>query len=584
MPTPPPDAACEAPPAAPLSFAPAELDWDVTKASLTSLGQRSLDTGEQAEAWLAEASSLLAEVWEAGSRIRIAHACRTNDEDAKAAFMRWIERVEPELKPVMFELKQRFVSSAGAEALAGRNDVRLNQLLRSWKAEVDLYRPENVAVQTEISKLTSEFDRIAGAMTVEFEGKTQTLPQLAAYQQETDRGLRERAWRAGNDRRRQDDAELDAIYDGLLAKRQTMAENAGLANYRDYAWLDRQRFDYSPAHCEAFHEAVEKVVVPALAELERSRQAKLGVETLRPWDGSVDPLGRDPLRPFAADDVEALRSRSSAALADVDPELGELFETLRPGRNLDLESRAHKRPGGFQSSLTKVGQPFIFMNAAGLQRDVDTMLHEAGHAFHFLLAHEREPLVFLQHAPIEFCEVASMSMELFGMNGYDRFYPGDAASADRARRHQLEGALSVLPWIALIDAFQHWVYTHPGHSSAERTAAWLELDARFATGVTDWAGLEGYRENWWRRQIHLFSYPFYYIEYGIAQLASLRLGLRYREEPAQTLASYKAALALADTKPLPELFEAAGAPFDFGPDAVGPVVGAVQAALAGLPE
>ncbi|MEM7682501.1 MAG: M3 family oligoendopeptidase [Planctomycetota bacterium] len=567
----------------PPTFEPAQLDWDDARARLDALGTRPLDTADLADAWLADASALLAEVWEAGSRTRIAHACRTDDADAKAAFMRWIEQVEPALAPRMFELKKRFVASPGAGALEAQGGVRLGQLLRSWRAEVDLFRPENVALSTEVSKLASEYDRLVGGMTVEFDGKTQTMPQLAAYQQETDRNVREQAWRAGNDRRRQDDDAVDDVFSKQVALRQRIAKNADQADYRDYAWLSRQRFDYTPAHCAAFHDAVESEVLPALAKLDRQRQASLGVETLRPWDAGVDPLGRDPLRPFAADDVEALRSRSAAALTDVDPELGALFGTLAPGRNLDLASRAHKRPGGFQSSLTKVGQPFIFMNAAGLHRDVDTMLHEAGHAFHFLLARSNEPLVFLQHAPIEFCEVASMSMELFGMTAYDRFYPGAPADADRARRLQLEGALRVLPWIALIDAFQQWVYTHPGHTPDQRTDAWLELDSRFSTGVVDWSGLENYQRTWWRRQLHLFHHPFYYIEYGIAQLAALRLGMRYRQEPAQTLADYKRALGLADTRPLPELFEAAGAPFDFGPEAVGPVVRSVSEALDALP-
>ena len=354
-------------------------------------------------------------------------------------------------------------------------------LERAWRSDVELFRKANVPIFADLKTLASEYDKLIGAMLVTYNGKEQTLQQLARYQQETDRGVREETWRLTADRRLVDREAIESIFEKQLDHRAALAKNAGKADYRDYAWQDRGRFDYTPADCEAFHEAVERVVVPRLRELDEQRRELLRLDTLRPWDGGVDPRGRPPLRPFPADDTQKLRGDTREALRRVSGELAEMFDTLKPGKNLDLDSRPGKRAGGYQSALLESGEPFIFMNAAGLQRDVETLLHEAGHAFHFQWAFEREPLVFLQHAPLEFCEVASMGMELIALPHYGVFYESDE-DADRARRAQLEGVLRVLPWIATIDAFQHWLYTNEGHSREDRKAAWLATLQRFSTG------------------------------------------------------------------------------------------------------
>jgi oligoendopeptidase F len=313
--------------------------------------------------------------------------------------------------------------------------------------------------------------------------------------------------------------------------------------------------------------------------LNRLRREDLGVDRLRPWDLSVDPRNRPALRPFAEDQVPAFIDKTKAIFDRLSPALGEDFESLRTHGNLDLDSRKGKQPGGYQMSLEESKQPFIFMNAAGMQRDVEVLLHEGGHAFHFLAA-VGEPLVFLRSAPMEFCEVASMSMELLGSEHFDVFY--DAADAARAKRRLLEGIIEILPWIATVDSFQHWIYTHPGHSREERAAEWLGLTERFGAKV-DWSGYEDVRRSSWLRQLHLFHVPFYYIEYGIAQLGALQLWMKAMEDPRKALANYRAALRLGGTRSLPELFAAAGIRFDFSAGTLRPLMHAVREELAGLP-
>jgi oligoendopeptidase F len=281
---------------------------------------------------------------------------------------------------------------------------------------------------------------------------------------------------------------------------------------------------------------------------------------------AVDPLGRPPLRPF--EHVDQMLAHTQEIFGSLDSDLAEGFGRMQQLHLLDLANRKGKAPGGYQSTLAEARVPFIFMNAVGLQRDVDTILHEAGHAFHALATRD-EDLYDYRSAPIEFCEVASMSMELLGNQFLERFYaPPDAR---RARRTHLEGIVNIFPWIATVDAFQHWIYTHPGHSRADRKAAWLELTDRFG-GDVDWTGYEEARAYLWHRQLHIFIHAFYYIEYGIAQLGALQVWANSKRNQAAALKDYKRALALGGSRPLPELFAAAGCPFDFSRKTIAPLM------------
>jgi oligoendopeptidase F len=563
-------------------FVPADFDpsrFSAIEPLGRALIDRPLDTADDVRRWLSDLSDLSEIIYEYGSRKNIDNACHTDDVVKEKAYLHWLTEIQPRLKPLFFELQKKFLASP---AHREQDDPERALLLRDWRVDVELFRPENVPLQTREDELGQEYGKIMGAMTVEFRGKTQTLQQLGRYLEETDRPTREAAWTLSAGRRLQDRRRLDEIFDELVQLRQQMARNAGLPDFRAYMWQAKKRFDYSPEDCLAFGRAVETACVPINAELDRRRQAALGVDRLRPWDTAVDVKGRLPLRPFAPEKVEDMVAGVREIFRRLAPELADAFWSLHERGDLDLDSRPGKRPGGFQAALEASRRPFIFMNAAGVHVDVETLLHEGGHAFHYLDA-RRIPNVFLRHAPLEFCEVASMSMELLGCDHFDVFYP-DRESAGRAKRSHLEGIVRSLPWIATIDGFQHWLYAHPDHTADERIAAWLDLLRRFGTGVTDWSGWEEARATLWHRQLHLFEVPFYYIEYGIAQLGALMVWTNYRQDPRSTLSALREAFALGGTRPLPDLFRAAGLEFDFSPDTLGRLLQAVRDELAGLPE
>ncbi|HEY8751656.1 MAG TPA: M3 family oligoendopeptidase [Tepidisphaeraceae bacterium] len=561
-------------------FVPTEIDladFSNLEPLYQALLQRPLETAAQAEQWLADYSELTAAVDEYGNRRYIDKSCHTDDPAIEKAFMQFVEEIEPRIKPLAFQLQKRFLESPAATQLTG---PRYAILVRKWKADVELFRDENVPLETEVTKVNNEYDKISGAMMVEFRGKEYTLQQLARFVEEPDRDTRQQAWEATANRRLKDREAIEAVFEKLLPLRETIARNAGMSDYRAYCWKSYKRFDYTPEDCLRFADAIAESCVPVVRELDRQRQVDLGVERLRPWDLQVDPKGQAALRPFDEADVDGLIDRVKAIFERMSPTLAEEFESLRARKNLDLQSRKGKQPGGYQCSLEEAREPFIFMNAAGLQRDVETLLHEGGHAFHCLAA-RNEPLVFLRSAPMEFCEVASMSMELLGAEHFDVFY--GEADAIRAKRTLIEGIIRFLPWMATIDSFQHWIYTHPGHSRDQRTRHWLATLDRFG-GDVDWTGLEDARAAMWQRQLHLFHAPFYYIEYGIAQLGALQLWMKAKHDPRGALAGYRAALALGGTKPLPELFAAAGIAFDFSAKTLNPLVKALREELEELPE
>jgi oligoendopeptidase F len=441
---------------------------------------------------------------------------------------------------------------------------------RSKRLEIELYREENVALETEEARLSQQYQKRMGGLTVEFEGQERTLVQMGLYQEMTDRDRREGAWRAVATRATAEAGHFDGLFDGLRELRGRIAANAGFGDYRAYAFRARGRFDYGPEDCERFHDAIEAEVVPLLRELQAERRGALGLAKLRPWDTAVDPQGRPPLKPFA--DTARLEEASQRVFDGLDPKLAADFRLMRERRLLDLANRKGKAPGGYQYTLSEARLPFIFMNAVGQQRDVETLFHEAGHAFHALAARD-EPLAAYREVPIEFCEVASMAMELLASDGLGEFY--DPADARRARRTHLEGIVGVFPWIATVDAFQHWVYTHPEHTVSERRGAWVRLMERFG-GDVDWSGLEEHRANRWHRQLHIFIHPFYYVEYGIAQLGALQVWANARRDPVGALAQYRAGLALGGSKALPELFAGAGCRFDFSRETVRPLLGLVR--------
>jgi oligoendopeptidase F len=556
------------PPYAPRRFVPADInlgEWNQIARWFDTLEARApqCQTAAELERWLLDWSELSAALDEEGARRHIAMTCHTDDAEAEKSYLHFVEQIEPQLKPRQFKLAATYLAHPCRSQLPRR---RYEVFDRERQVQVELFREANVPLETEETRLGQQYQKLSGSLTVQFRGQEKTLQQMAPYLEEPDRGLRQEAWELVANRRLREADQFDDLFDQMLVLRQRIARNAGFANYIDFAYRAKCRFDYAPADCLRFHDAIESEVMPALRELQARRREQLKLSALRPWDLEVDPLHRPPLRPF--EQVDRMVDRTQRIFDRLDGLLAQGFRQMQELRLLDLDNRKGKAPGGYQSTLNEARLPFIFMNAVGVQRDVETILHEAGHAFH-ALASRADDLLAYRSAPIEFCEVASMSMELLGNEFIDEFYP--PAEARRARRVHLEGIVRVFPWIAIVDAFQHWLYAHPGHSRAERAAAWVGLMDRFG-GDVDWSGYERARVHLWHRQLHIFLYPFYYVEYGIAQLGALQVWANSKRDQAKALADYKQGLALGGSRPLPELFAAAGGRFDFSAQTVKPLV------------
>jgi oligoendopeptidase F len=566
------------PAAKPRRFVPQNAglgDWPEIAPLFDQLESRATQIKEIAglEAWLIDWSELSAALDEEASRRYIAMTCHTDNTDAEKAYLHFIENVEPQLKPKQFALEKIYAAHPLREQLSRE---RFNVFDRDVKNHVELFRQENVPLETDEARFSQQYQKLSGSLTVNFRGEEKTLVQMGRYMEEPDRPLRLEAWELVARRRLQEADKFDGIFDAQIKLRGQIAKNAGYENYRDYAFRRMGRFDYTPEDCVKFQNAVEKEIVPIAKELHAQRRKQLSVDSLRPWDLAVDPLNRPPLKPFAQTDE--MVSRTQHIFNRLDTELAGGFQQMQDLKLLDLDNRKGKAPGGYQSTLAESRLPFIFMNAVGLQRDVETILHEAGHAFHALATRD-EDLYAYRSAPIEFCEVASMSMELLGNEFIEEFYSSD--DARRARRVHLEGVVGVFPWIATVDAFQHWIYTNPTHSREDRRKAWLGLMDRFG-GDVDWSGLENARANLWHRQLHIFIHPFYYIEYGIAQLGALQVWANSKQDKAKALNDYKKSLTLGGSRPLPELFSAAGCQFEFSAKTIQPLAKVLREELGKL--
>ena len=552
----------------PRRYVPDTLDlgnWDAQKPLWEELRDRVLPDEKTLLQWIQDWNELSEAIQEESSRLYIDMTCYTQDKTKEAAYLHFVEEIEPKLSPIGDALNRKLVEHPATVKLPADH----HRWLHSVKTGIELFVEANIPLQTELSKLSQSYQKIQGDMTVEWEGETRTLSRMAPLLQEPDRDIRERAWRKIAERRLQDRDQLDILFDQMLELRRKMAANLGLPDYISYAFKSNLRTDYTPGDCFKFHTAMEKTVVPVYREALEARRQALKLDRLRPWDLNCDPQGQPPLKPFR--NSESLIEGVKKIFARLDPELAVLFSVLSEKGLMDLENRVGKAPGGYQSSLSEVRLPFIFMNAVGLNDDIFTLLHESGHAFHYLLARSQgHP--FNRHAPMEFSEVASMSMERLGARYLDVFYQPDEIR--RAIRTENEEVFRLLPWVAQIDAFQHWIYSAI-HSPGQRRDKWLELDGRFGPEL-DWSGLEEFRGHSWHRQLHLFEYPFYYIEYGIAQLGALQVWKKSLENPVEALRLYKHGLSQGGTLGLKELFEATGLNFDLSESAVKPLVEKVR--------
>ncbi len=529
-------------------------EWSRIEPYYKDLEARELNDANAID-WLNDWARIDDLVEESISRLYVAMSIDTTDEAAVQAYHAYLEHIIPPVQSAAQKLKEKLLAS-------GLQPAGFEIPLRNMRTEAELFREENLELQTEEGKLGTEYDQIIGAQTVEWEGQERTLAQLKPVYQDTDRARREAAWRAADTRQLQDREKLNELWGRFLTLRRQMATNADMPDFRAYRWREFKRFDYTPEDCLNFHRAIEEVVVPAATRLYERRRRRLGVETLRPWDLNVDPENRDPLRPFA--DTETLEATTLQMFERVDPQLGKYFETMRQEGLLDLANRKGKAPGGYCTTFNVVKRPFIFMNAVGIHDDVQTLLHEGGHAFH---AFEEATLPEYQQVdvPIEFAEVASMSMELLAAPYFTVDEGGFYASQEEAARVRVEHLESIIlfwPYMAVVDAFQHWVYTHAEEAMnpANCDRVWAEQWDRFMPGI-DYSGLEDAKATGWHRKLHIFQIPFYYVEYGLAQLGAVQVWRNSLSDQAQAVRDYRSALALGGTKPLPQLFSRAGASF-----------------------
>jgi len=559
----------------PREFVPADfeaMDVEQVKRIYAALGERAIASAEDHERFVLDRSELETVLAQQKSLLYIEMTCQTDDAVRAGRYKDYVESILPAAKPLADQLDRKYLENRRRLAL----DERYYEVYdRNTKADVELFREANVPLQTKEDLLAQDYQAVCGAMMVSFQGQEYTQSQMRTFLEEPNRSTRQSAWQAAADRRLQEQDRIDEIFDQMLDLRGQIAAGSGFDSYIDYKFREYHRFDYSPLTCRQFHEAIEKHAVPALADLHKQRRLQMGPASLRPWDLEADPLGRPPLKPFET--IEEYVSRTKEIFSRLDEQLGRQFQEMIDLGLLDLASRKGKAPGGYQETLWEARKPFIFSNAVGTNDDLRVLLHEGGHAFHSYACAE-QPLLSYRHAPIEFCEVASMAMELFSSFHLDLYYSD--CDAARSRRQHLEMILRLLPWIATIDAFQHWLYGHPGHSRSQRQEAWLEVHERFGGGVVDWSGLEEERATLWQRQLHLFIAPLYYIEYGIAQLGALGLWLQAREDLSGSLGRYKRALSLGGSRPLPELFAEAGLEFDFSEKTVAPLVESLRRELA----
>jgi len=550
-------------------------DWASLEPFFQELEQRDIPDVTALEQWLQDLSEVEALVSEEACWRQVRMTCDTENKALEEAFNYFYLEIQPKLQPYADRLNRKLVDCPYTRALAQR---KYFTYLRSVQKNIDLFRTENIPIQAELSVLQQHYGTIAGKMTVEVEGKEYTLQQASKFLEHQDRGMRESVYRKINERRLQDKDALHALLGQLVGKRDQLSRNAGFANFRDYKFVEMGRFDYTPSDCYAFHEAVETHVLPLVNEIYARHAGKLGVDILRPWDTEAEPAGITPLRPFR--DGSELLDKTIACFRKMDPFFADCLVRMREMKHLDLDSRKGKAPGGYNMPLAESGAPFIFMNAAGQMSDVTTMIHEGGHAVHSFLAHPLELSAFKEY-PTEMAEVASMAMELFSMDHWEVFFVSEE-ELKRAKRHQLERVITIFPWISTIDSFQHWVYEHPNHTVEERTDAWKRILGRFTSSALDFSGLDNFREVSWQRQLHLFEVPFYYIEYGIAQLGAIGMWKQYKENPRSAIDNYITALAKGGTQTLPELYKTAGLPFDFSPARMKELMDLVRSELAGL--
>ena len=546
--------------------------WEDLKSYFDDLLAREIDSKEKFERWLNDRSELDAVLEEDLAWRYIRMSIETNNEELASAYTFFVTKIQPELAPLDDALNRKFMDSPFRHDYT---DSAYQIYFRSIETQVNLFQEKNVPIEAELNELAQKYGAISAAQSIDYLGETMTMQKASQLLKEQDEVVRQTVFDKMVERRRVDTDSLDELYTQLVTKRHALALNAGFDNFRDYKFQALGRFDYSKEDCFAFHHAIKTHIVPLVKDIQAKKLAFTGEAKFKPWNTEVDPEGKAPLKPFETG--KEMLDGCVQMLGNLNPYFADCLKTMEEMGHLDLDSKAGKAPGGYNYPLYEIGVPFIFMNAVGAQRDLVTMVHEAGHAVHSFLSRDLS-LTGFKNLPSEVAELASMSMELLSMKEWGHFY-ANADELNRAKREQLEGVLKVLPWIAQIDAFQHWVYEHPTHTVAERHAHWSSLSKDFGTGLTDWTGYEDQIATSWQRQLHLFEVPFYYIEYGIAQLGALGVWMNSLTDFESGLTAYQEALKLGYTKSIPEIYETAKVPFDFSSERLKSLAAFIQLEL-----
>ncbi len=546
--------------------------WEHIKPYFEDLVNREISTGSDFQQWLKDRSELDAILEEDAAWRYINMTIDTTNQTHSEAYRQFVTEIQPRFAPYEDLLNKKMIGSPFADPDGKPQAYQIYH--RSIQAALKLFREENIPLEAEMNEKSQEFGAISGAQTIEHNGETLTMQKASLLLKEQDEQLRKTIFEKMSSRRLEDREKLDALYSELIRLRHQVAVNAGFENYRDYKFVALGRFDYTKEDCFAFHRAIKSEIVPLVKQIQQKKLEKLGKSQFRPWDTELDPDGLAPLKPFS--NGQEMLTGSINLLGKIDPYFGECIATMEAMHYLDLDSKPGKAPGGYNYPLYEIGVPFIFMNAVGAQRDLVTMVHEAGHAVHSFLSRDLE-LTGYKNLPSEVAELASMSMELLTMEGWNEFY--NEADLKRAKKDQLETILMILPWIAQIDEFQHWIYENPKHSVEERTAKWLSLGQEYGANLTDWTGYEATRAISWQRQMHLFEVPFYYIEYGFAQLGAIGVWKNSLSSFDTAIANYKEALKLGYTRSIPEIYETAGVSFQFSREYIKEIAGFLQTEL-----
>lgn len=556
-------------------YLPSDLtitSWDDVKSFFNELQSRPVNNAADLKLWLNNRSELEAVLQEDLGWRYIRMSCDTANEELSAAYNYFVAEIQPQIAPFSHSLDEKLLNSP---ALSSLNDPRLDIVIRQIKKRVEIFREENIPLIADLQQMEQQFSAITGSMTIIADGKEITLQQAANYLEQNDRNLREDIWRKIQDRRLQDKDKLDKLFDQLVKLRHKIAVNAGFSNFRDYMFASLGRFDYTPEDCVCFHEAVAKEVVPLVKQIEKEQKESLRIDDFRPWDALAEAGNVNPLRPSV--DAADLMQKTIRCFSDLDPFLGQCMQAMADEGRLDLDSRKGKAPGGYNYPLYESGLPFIFMNSTNTLRDLVTIVHEGGHAVHSILNKPLE-LVDYKSLPSEVAELASMSMELISMEKWDHFF-SDKDELNRARKKHLIDILKGLPWIAAVDAFQHWIYLNPEHSADERREAWVSVYQKFSSGEVNWSGLSDALENMWQKQLHIYEVPFYYIEYGFAQLGAIAVWRNFKSDQLKAINAYKEALTLGYTKTIGEIYETAHVSFGFSDQYVKELCEFVQAEL-----